>query len=54
MSSEKRARQKANRELKRAEEAKAAKRKYQFGQVKKYAGYAVLFIATLVLLKLIT
>ncbi len=47
MSQDKRARQKANRDIKRAQEAKAAKRKRLFDQVKKYAGYALLFAASL-------
>jgi len=47
MSSEKRARQKANRDTKKAQEAKSAKRKHLFGQVKKYAGYALLFVASI-------
>ena len=48
MSSDKRARQKANRDAKKVQEAKAAKRKHLFGQVKKYAGYALLFVASIV------
>jgi hypothetical protein len=48
MSSDKRARQKANREAKKAQEAKAAKRRHYFGLVKKYAGYALLFVASIV------
>ncbi|MCL1588782.1 MAG: hypothetical protein M3092_10195 [Actinomycetia bacterium] len=48
MSSDKRARQKANRETKKEQDAKAAKRKRLFGQVKKYAGYALLFVASIV------
>ncbi|MEN8238853.1 MAG: hypothetical protein ABFR53_06575 [Actinomycetota bacterium] len=47
MSSEKRARQKANREVKRAQEAKAAKRKHYFRLAKKYAGYALLFAGSI-------
>ena len=47
MSSDKRARQKANRDAKKAQEAKVAKRKHLFGQVKKYAGYALLFVASI-------
>jgi hypothetical protein len=48
MSSDKRARQKANREAKKAQEAKVAKRRHYFGLVKKYAGYALLFVASIV------
>jgi len=48
MSQDKRARQKANRDLKRAQEAKVAKRRRLYAQVKKYAGYAVLFVVSIV------
>jgi hypothetical protein len=48
MSSDKRARQKANREVKRAKEAKAAKRHDYFNLAKKYAGYAALFVVSIV------
>jgi hypothetical protein len=48
MSSDKRARQKANRDAKKAQEVKSAKRRHLFGQVKKYAGYALLFVASIV------
>ena len=51
MSSDKRARQKANRETKKEQEEKAAKRRRLFGQVKKYAGYALLFVASIVAFK---
>ena len=47
MSSDKRARQKANRDAKRQQEVKTAKRKHLFDQVKKYAGYALLFVASI-------
>jgi hypothetical protein len=52
MSSDKRARQKANRDAKKAQEAKVAKRKRLFGQVKKYAGYALLFVGSIVLFRI--
>jgi hypothetical protein len=52
MSSDKRARQKANRETKKEQEAKVAKRRRVFGQVKKYAGYALLFVASIVAFKI--
>ena len=48
MSSEKRARQKANRDAKKVQEAKVAKRRHLFGLVKKYAGYALLFVGSIV------
>jgi hypothetical protein len=48
MSSDKRARQKANRDAKKAQEAKSAKRKHYLDLGKKYAGYALLFVATIV------
>ena len=51
MSSDKRARQKANRDIKRAKEAKVEKRKHYFGLVKKYAGYAALFVVSIVAFK---
>jgi hypothetical protein len=48
MSSDKRARQKANRDSKREQEAKVAKRRRLFDQVRKYAGYALLFVVSIV------
>lgn len=48
MATDKRDRQRANREAKQAEEAKAAKRKKLFDQIKKYGGYTLLFIITLI------
>lgn len=53
MASEKRERQRANREEKRAEESKADTRKQRMAIVKRYAGYALIFGAAIVALKLI-
>ena len=54
MASEKRERQRANREETRAEESKADTRKQRMAIVKKYAGYALIFGAAIVALKLFT
>jgi hypothetical protein len=54
MATDKRDRQRANREAKKAEEAKAAKRKHVIGQIKRYGGYAVLFIGALLALRFFT
>jgi len=51
MATHKRDRQRANRELKQAEAAKAAKRKHWIDQIKKYGAYALLFIVTIVVLR---
>ena len=51
MATDKRERQRANREEKRAAEAKAAKRQKLFGQVRKYSLYAAAFIIAFVLLQ---
>lgn len=48
MATDKRERQRANREEKKAAEAKKAKRQHWFGIVKKYFLYAVLFVAAIV------
>ena len=48
MATDKRDRQRANRETKQAQEAKAAKRTRLFGQIKKYAWYALLFAMSLI------
>jgi hypothetical protein len=53
MASEKRERQRANREEKRAEESKADVRKQRMAIVKRYAGYALIFAVAIVALKLI-
>lgn len=52
MASEKRERQRANREEKRAAESKADTRHKRMAIVRKYAGYALLFGAAIVALKL--
>jgi hypothetical protein len=54
MASEKRDRQRANRDEKRAKEGKADIRKQRMGIVKRYAGYALIFGAAIVALKLFT
>lgn len=51
MATDKRERQRANREEKRVAEAKAAKRKKRFDQVKKYSLYVVAFIIGFVILQ---
>ena len=48
MATDKRDRQRANREAKQAQQEKAAKRARLFGQIKKYGGYALLFAASLI------
>lgn len=53
MATDKRDRQRQNREAKKAEEAKAAKRKRRFDLAKRWAIYAVLFIAALVILRIV-
>jgi len=54
MASEKRERQRANREEKRAKETKVDTRKQRMAIVKRYAGYALLFAAVIVALKIFT
>jgi hypothetical protein len=54
MATEKRDRQRANREEKRAAESKADARKQRMAIVKRYAGYALIFAAAIVALKLFT
>ena len=54
MASEKRERQRANREEKRAKETKADTRKQRMAIVKRYAGYALVFGVAIIALKLIT
>ena len=53
MASEKRERQRANREEKRTKETKVDTRKQRMAIVKRYAGYALLFGAVIVALKII-
>ncbi len=52
MPSEKRERQRQNRALKEAEEAKAAKKQQRIAIVKRYGSYTLLFVAALVALKI--
>lgn len=52
MSKEKRDRQHANRELKRAERQKLEKRKKRWAIVKRYAAYTLAFVAAIIALKL--
>ena len=52
MVSDKRERQRANREEKRAKEDKADTRKKRMAIVKRYAGYALIFAAVIVALKI--
>jgi len=52
MSKEKRDRQRANREQKRAEEHKADVRRKRIAIIKRYAIYAIIFGAAIVALKL--
>lgn len=54
MASEKRERQRANREEKRAKESKTDTRKRRMAIVKRYAGYALIFGAAIIALKLFT
>jgi hypothetical protein len=54
MATDKRDRQRANRELKRAEEQKAEARHHRFAIVKRYATYAVIFGAAIIALKLLS
>ncbi|MCH7681100.1 MAG: hypothetical protein QGM46_04785 [Actinomycetota bacterium] len=54
MATEKRDRQRANRELKRAEEDKVNLRKKRIGIVKRYAIYAIIFGAAIIALQLLT
>ncbi len=54
MATDKRDRQRANREVKKAEQAKAAKRKRRFDQIKKFGGYALLFVISIVILRIFT
>lgn len=53
MATDKRDRQRANRDEKKAQQAKVDKRKRLFARVKKYALYVLLFVASIVILRLI-
>lgn len=54
MASNKRERQRANREEKRAEELKSDTRKKRIAIVKRYGTYALIFVAAIVALRLFT
>lgn len=54
MATEKRDRQRANRAEKQAAEAKIERRQHIFALVKKYAGYAVFIVITLVVITFLT
>jgi cell division protein FtsL len=51
MATDKRDRQRANREEKKAAEAKTAKRQHRFDLVKKWAIYAIIFIVVILALR---
>lgn len=51
MATDKRDRQRANKDLKRAEEAKKAKKAHRISVIKRYAWYAVIFALSIVALK---
>jgi hypothetical protein len=51
MASEKRDRQRANRELKAAEKAKSNKKTHRINTIKRYGMYTLIFAAALVALK---
>lgn len=54
MATDKRERQRQNREAKKAEEAKKANRRRRFDLAKRWAIYTVLFMGALVILWLVT
>lgn len=54
MATDKRDRQRHNREAKKVEEEKAAKRRRRLSLIKKYAIYAVIFGASIVVLYFLT
>jgi hypothetical protein len=54
MASEKRERQRANRDEKRAEEDKTTVRHHRMAIVKRYAGYALIFGVAIIALKIFT
>jgi hypothetical protein len=51
MATDKRDRQRANKDLKRAEEAKTAKKSHRYSVIKKYLWYTVLFAMAIIALK---
>ena len=51
MATDKRDRQRVNKDLKRAEEAKQAKKAHRFSVIKRYAWYTVLFTTAIIALK---
>ncbi|MGI9667554.1 MAG: hypothetical protein ACR2N2_10680 [Acidimicrobiia bacterium] len=53
MATDKRDRQRANREEKKAAEAKKAKRRRWFDLGKKYALYALLFVAAIIVFRIV-
>ncbi len=53
MATDKRDRQRANRDVKKAEQAKADKRKQLFARIKKYSLYALIFVASIVILRIV-
>jgi len=54
MATDKRERQRANREAKQAVEARVQKRRQRFGLVKRWAFYAAIFLVVLFVLWLLT
>ncbi len=52
MATDKRDRQRANKGLKRAEEAKKAMKAHRFSVIKRYAWYTVLFAMAIIALKI--
>ncbi|MEZ5175251.1 MAG: hypothetical protein R2823_03490 [Acidimicrobiia bacterium] len=51
MATDKRERQRANRELKKEEQAKAGRKQHRIDVLKRYAGYTVIFAIALIALK---
>lgn len=51
MATDKRDRQRANKDLKQAEEAKKAKKVHRFSVIKRYAWYTVFFAIAIIALK---
>jgi hypothetical protein len=51
MATDKRERQRQNRELKKAEEAKRSKKQHRIAVIKRYTMYTVVFAAALIALK---
>ena len=54
MASDKRDRQRANRDQKRAEEHKVEARHQRFALIKRYATYALIFAAAIIALKMLS